>query len=225
MLKPIFSNTSVITIDGPAGAGKSSVAKLVALQLGFKYLDTGATYRAVTYYMLKNNIDLDNEKDVLCALANINVSFGNGKEVLLNGCDVASEIRSKNVVDNVSKVSAMKIVREKMVCLQRSIAGNDNYVVDGRDTGSVVFKDSKYKFYLDASVDERVKRRFLEETSKGNSTFTILSLKESIIARDEYDRTRKESPLVIPEGACIIDTTSMTIDEVVEKITNVVLNK
>ena len=127
------------------------------------------------------------------------------------------------VVNLVSKVSSISIVRQNMVSLQRKIAEGGNYVVDGRDIGSVVFPDSKYKFYMDASLDERAKRRHAEEISKGKN-ITYEEVRESIRKRDEFDSNREDSPLVVPKNANIIDTTSMTIDDVVEKITNVIFN-
>ena len=214
----------IITLDGPSGAGKSTIAKLVAKRLSFKYLDTGAMYRAVTLYMIKHNINIDNNDEVISALNNLNISFDNAGRIYLDNEDVTEEIRSSEVVNLVSKVSSISVVRQNMVSLQRKIAEGGNYVVDGRDIGSVVFPNAKYKFYMDASLDERARRRYNEELSKGK-TLTYEEVRESIRKRDEFDSNRKDSPLVVPDNAYIIDTTSMTIDEVAEKITNVVLNK
>ncbi|PCG18784.1 (d)CMP kinase [Brachyspira sp. G79] len=214
----------IITLDGPSGAGKSTIAKLTANKLSFKYLDTGAMYRAVTLYMIKHNINIDNNNEVISALNNLNISFDNAGRIYLDNEDVTEEIRSSEVVNLVSKVSSISVVRQNMVSLQRKIAEGGNYVVDGRDIGSVVFPNAKYKFYMDASLDERAKRRYNEELSKGK-TLTYEEVRESIRKRDEFDSNRKDSPLVVPNNAYIIDTTSMTIDEVTEKITNVILNK
>ncbi|WP_157152879.1 (d)CMP kinase [Brachyspira murdochii] len=214
----------IITLDGPSGAGKSTIAKLTAKKLSFKYLDTGAMYRAVTLYMIKHNINTDNNDEVISALNNLNISFDNAGRIYLDNEDVTEEIRSSEVVNLVSKVSSISVVRQNMVSLQRKIAEGGNYVVDGRDIGSVVFPNAKYKFYMDASLDERARRRYNEELSKGK-TLTYEEVRESIRKRDEFDSNRKDSPLVVPNNAYIIDTTSMTIDEVAEKITNVVLNK
>ncbi|WP_300753074.1 (d)CMP kinase [uncultured Brachyspira sp.] len=214
----------IITLDGPSGAGKSTIAKLTAKKLSFKYLDTGAMYRAVTLYMIKHNINTDNNNEVISALNNLNISFDNAGRIYLDNEDVTEEIRSSEVVNLVSKVSSISVVRQNMVSLQRKIAEGGNYVVDGRDIGSVVFPNAKYKFYMDASLDERAKRRYNEELSKGK-TLTYEEVRESIRKRDEFDSNRKDSPLVVPDNAYIIDTTSMTIDEVAEKITNVILNK
>ena len=213
----------IITLDGPSGAGKSTIAKLVAKRLSFKYLDTGAMYRAVTLYMIKHNINIDNNDEVISALNNLNINFDNDGRIYLDNEDVTEAIRSIEVVNLVSKVSSISVVRQNMVSLQRKIAEGGNYVVDGRDIGSVVFPDSKYKFYMDASLDERAKRRYSEEISKGKN-ITYEEVRESIRKRDEFDSNREDSPLVVPKNANIIDTTSMTIDDVVEKITNVIFN-
>ncbi|MEI0604041.1 (d)CMP kinase [Brachyspira alvinipulli] len=217
------SKYEIITLDGPSGAGKSTIAKLVAKKLSFKYLDTGAMYRAVTLYIIKNNIDIDDKTEVISALNNLDINFDGGGKIYLNNEDVSEAIRSIEVVNLVSKVSSISVVRQNMVSLQRKIAKDGMYVIDGRDIGSVVFPNAKYKFYIDASLDERAKRRHAEEISKGKN-ITYDEVKESIRKRDEFDSNREDSPLVVPENACIIDTTSMTINEVVEKITNVVLN-
>lgn len=217
------STYEIITLDGLSGAGKSTIAKLLAKKLSFKYLDTGAMYRAVTLYMIKHNIDINNNSEVISALNNLNINFDNDGRIYLDNEDVTEAIRSMEVVNLVSKVSSISIVRQNMVSLQRKIAEGGNYVVDGRDIGSVVFPNSKYKFYMDASLDERAKRRYNEELSKGKN-ITYEEVRESIRKRDEFDSNREDSPLVVPENANIIDTTSMTIDEVVEKIANVIFN-
>ena len=217
------SKYEIITLDGLSGAGKSTIAKLVAKKLSFKYLDTGAMYRAVTLYIIKNNIDIDDKTEVISALNNLDINFDGGGKIYLNNEDVSEAIRSIEVVNLVSKVSSISVVRQNMVSLQRKIAKDGMYVIDGRDIGSVVFPNAKYKFYIDASLDERAKRRHAEEISKGKN-ITYDEVKESIRKRDEFDSNREDSPLVVPENACIIDTTSMTINEVVEKIANVVLN-
>lgn len=217
------STYEIITLDGPSGAGKSTIAKLLAKKLSFKYLDTGAMYRAVTLYMIKHHIDINNNSEVISALNNLSINFDNAGRIYLDDEDVTEAIRSMEVVNLVSKVSSISIVRQNMVSLQRKIAEGGNYVVDGRDIGSVVFPNSKYKFYMDASLDERAKRRYNEELSKGKS-ITYEDVRESIRKRDEFDSNREDSPLVVPKNANIIDTTSMTIDEVVEKIANVIFN-
>lgn len=214
----------IITIDGPSGAGKSTVAKLIADKLGFKYLDTGAMYRAVTLYMIENQVDIKNEEEVINALNKLNIGFDSNYRVYLDSQDITEDIRKEKVVKFVSEVSAISSVRRKMVDLQRDIAKEGNYILDGRDAGSVVFPNADYKFYLDASLEERAKRRYKEELSK-EVDISFEEVRESIKKRDKYDSNRKDSPLVVPENAIIIDTTNMTIDEVAEEITDIFLNK
>ncbi|TXJ36735.1 (d)CMP kinase [Brachyspira aalborgi] len=214
----------IITIDGPSGAGKSTVAKLIADKLGFKYLDTGAMYRAVTLYMIENQVDIKNEEEVINALNKLNIGFDSNYRIYLDSQDITEDIRKEKVFKFVSEVSAISSVRRKMVDLQRDIAKEGNYILDGRDAGSVVFPNADYKFYLDASLEERGKRRYKEELSK-EVDISFEAVKESIKKRDKYDSNRKDSPLVVPENAIIIDTTNMTIDEVAEKITDIFLNK
>lgn len=214
----------IITIDGPSGAGKSTVAKLIADKLGFKYLDTGAMYRAVTLYMIENQVDIKNEEEVINALNKLNIGFDSNYRIYLDSQDITEDIRKEKVVKFVSEVSAISSVRQKMVDLQRDIAKEGNYILDGRDAGSVVFPNADYKFYLDASLEERAKRRYKEELSK-EVDISFEAVKESIKKRDKYDSNRKDSPLVVPENAIIIDTTNMTIDEVAEEITDIFLNK
>ena len=214
----------IITIDGPSGAGKSTIAKLIADKLGFKYLDTGAMYRAVTLYMIENQVDIKNEEEVINALNKLNIGFDSNYRIYLDSQDIAEDIRKEKVVKFVSEVSAISSVRRKMVDLQRDIAKEGNYILDGRDAGSVVFPNADYKFYLEASLEERAKRRYKEELSK-EVDISFEAVKESIKKRDKYDCNRKDSPLVVPENAIIIDTTNMTIDEVAEEITDIFLNK
>ena len=214
----------IITIDGPSGAGKSTIAKLIADKLGFKYLDTGAMYRAVTLYMIENQVDIKNEEEVINALNKLNIGFDSNYRIYLDSQDITEDIRKEKVVKFVSEVSAISSVRRKMVDLQRDIAKEGNYILDGRDAGSVVFPNADYKFYLEASLEERAKRRYKEELSK-EVDISFEAVKEGIKKRDKYDCNRKDSPLVVPENAIIIDTTNMTIDEVAEEITDIFLNK
>lgn len=206
---------NIVAVDGPSGAGKSSVSKLLASRLEFKYLDTGAMYRAITLYVIKNNVDINDSLSLDKLLKSVKISFDTCFNVYLNDENVALEIRSMPVVKRVSEISSIKIIRENIVELQRRIASQGKYVLDGRDIGSVVFPSAKYKFYLEASLDERSKRRYEEESSKCSS-ISFLEVKESIKKRDEFDKNRVESPLIIPKGAIVIDTTNMTIDDVVD---------
>ncbi|RKX99116.1 MAG: (d)CMP kinase [Spirochaetes bacterium] len=207
----------IIAIDGPAGAGKSTVAKQLAQKLGIYYLDTGAMYRAFTLYVLDQKVDLNNLEAIKNLLTNFELSF-NEDRILVNGKDVTREIRSERVTENVSYISSLDFVRKKMVALQREIGKNKSIVAEGRDIGTVVFPDTKYKFYLDASIEERAKRRLLDEKNTSKSDFKTLV--EKIRKRDLYDSTRENSPLKKAPDAIYIDTTRMNIDEVVNFIIN-----
>ncbi|MFV0246818.1 MAG: (d)CMP kinase [Mycoplasmatales bacterium] len=203
----------IIAIDGPAGSGKSTISKLLATELNYSYLDTGAMYRALTFYLLENNIDINNQILVASVLKNINISF-NKDIVLLNDIDVTDKIRTQEVNDNISLVSTYKEVREFLVNEQRSIASSIDCILDGRDIGTVVFPNADYKFYLDASVEIRAKRR-VEQNKKNNLEVDIELIKESIEKRDESDKGRKVGPLKIAQDAIYIDTSEFNIDEVV----------
>ena len=205
---------NVVAIDGPSGSGKSSVSKLLATKLGFKYLDTGAMYRAITFYIIRESIDINDISSLEKLLQSIKISFDTSFNVYLNDENIAKEIRSMPVVERVSEVASIKIVRENMVSLQRRIAFSGKYVLDGRDIGSVVFPNAKYKFYLEATIEERAKRRHKEESEKGSS-ISFDEVKESITKRDEFDKNRLESPLIIPKDAILIDTTNLGIEDVV----------
>lgn len=207
----------IIAIDGPAGAGKSTVAKQLAQKLGIYYLDTGAMYRAFTLYVLDQKVDLNNLEAIKNLLTDFELSF-NEDRILVNGKDVTREIRSERVTENVSYISSLDFVRKKMVALQREIGKNKSIVAEGRDIGTVVFPNTKYKFYLDASIEERAKRRLLDEKNTSKSDFKTLV--EKIRKRDLYDSTRENSPLKKAPDAIYIDTTRMNIDEVVNFIIN-----
>jgi|YNPMSStandDraft_1061717.scaffolds.fasta_scaffold00089_33 cytidylate kinase len=213
----------IITIDGPAGSGKSTMAKRLAKRLGFSFLNTGAMYRAVTLYLLREGLDMASLGDVSSHLEKISLRFL-GERILLNGEDVSEAIRSREVEQSVSAVSALPEVRERLVELQREIAREGNYVLEGRDTGSVVFPDAMCKFYLDASVEERAHRRQKELFEKGEN-YDFEKLKEEIARRDELDRTRPIAPLVKPKDAMVIDTSNMTPDEVEEALYREVMKR
>lgn len=205
-----------IAIDGPAGAGKSSVAKHVAEVLHYKYIDTGAMYRAITLKALELNVDLSKESsyDFMDQ-----TKFEIGDSYLkMDGKDVTQAIRSAEVTLAVSEVSSMKIVREKLVKLQRKIAKNDKVIMDGRDIGTNVLKDATRKFYLTASIKERAKRRYLEYQKSGIK-WTLEEIEKDIARRDEYDSTRTLHPLRPADDAIIIDTSNLTLDEV----TNIII--
>ena len=214
----------IIAIDGPAGAGKSTISKLIANRLGIMYIDTGAMYRAVTYYFLQNDVKFDDKDEIKSSLDKIDIDF-DGDKVYLCNRDVTSQIRSKIVNENVSDVSAIDVVREKMVDMQRLMSKKKSVLLDGRDIGTVVFPSADYKFYLTASVDVRAKRRYLEEQNKGNINISIEEIKKSIENRDYIDSNRKISPLKKADDAVEIDTSDMSIDEVVNKVINIVGEK
>lgn len=216
-----------IAIDGPAGSGKSTVARLVAKKLGFVYVDTGAMYRTVGLYCAENSIDLENMDEVKKALQKVNIElkYDEGvQHIYLNGEDVSSAIRVQRIAEYASKVAAIGVVREKLVEMQRNIAENGNVVMDGRDIGTNVIPNAKAKIYLDASVDVRTERRCHELEEKGVS-FDKNIIREEIIERDIFDKNRKINPLTIAEDATIIDTSYMTIEEVENKITKLFMGE
>lgn len=209
-----------IAIDGPASAGKSTVAKILAQKNGYIYCDTGAMYRALTLAAINNKINMDSEEELVDLLNQLSISFTqeqDGQHVYLDKKDVTNEIRSNDVTSSVSKVSAYKTIREEMVLRQQKFAESSSIVMDGRDIGTVVLPKADLKIFLVASVTERAERRYKENLSKGiESDFE--SLKQEIADRDHYDSTRKNSPLVQAEDAILVDTSGLSIEEVVEKI-------
>jgi cytidylate kinase len=222
---------NIITIDGPAGSGKSTVAKILARELGFKYIDTGAMYRALTLIAGQNNIDYSDEKSILNIARKTKIeldskSFDENRytTIKLNGVDVTDEIRSSEVGAAVSIVSKLPGVRKYLVSLQRELTKDGDAVLEGRDTGSVVCPDATLKIYLTASLGERIKRRELQVKEKGQSLKREI-IKKEITERDRIDSTRENSPLVIPENAIVIDTTGLSIREVVDKIKKIYYEK
>ena len=216
-----------VAIDGPASSGKSTISKLIAQDTNFLYLDTGAMYRATTLAFLRNNIAVVDNEAIKDLLENLVISFKNsddGQLVFLNGDDVTREIRNLEVTRNVSAVSAIKAVRKKLVEMQRKIANNHSIIMDGRDIGTVVLPNAELKIYLVASVQARALRRFKENQEKGID-LSLEKLEEEIAHRDFLDSTRKESPLKKADDAIEIDTTSLSIQEVVSEITNLIQEK
>lgn len=217
----------VVTIDGPAGSGKSTTARMVARRLGYTYLDTGAMYRAMTVKALKMGVDLD-DPDALARLAretDIAVRPDpDGTRVILDGVDVTGRIRTPEVTRASSPVSAAGGVRKRMVELQRKLGEGGGVVAEGRDIGSVVFKKAEVKIYLDASLACRAARRKKELDAAGRPV-TLENMEKDIESRDAYDSSREHSPLVIPEDSIIVDTTDMTIDEQVERVIEEVRKK
>lgn len=205
-----------IALDGPAGSGKSTVAKIIAEKLGIEYLDTGAMYRAVTLYLLENHINLKEVAGIENVLSDIHIDFENGK-IFLNHEDVTEKIRMPEIAQNVSTVAAHKIVRVAMVAQQQALACKKSIIMDGRDIGTVVLPDTKYKFYLTASIEERATRRFEEMKAKGMQV-DFEEIKAEIAKRDDLDSNREESPLRQAEDAILVDTTGLTIEGVVTQL-------
>lgn len=213
-----------IAIDGPAAAGKSTVAKIIAKELSYIYVDTGAMYRALTYKALQLSLDLESEEQLLDALQNANIELRpseNGQLVFIDDNDVTEEIREHDVTNSVSIVSKHRKVREDMVRRQQSFAKSGGVVMDGRDIGTHVLPDAEVKIFLLASVDERAERRHQENLSKGYQS-DLEQLKLEIAQRDKLDSEREVAPLRKAEDAIEIDTTSLGIEEVVAKIMDVV---
>lgn len=212
-----------IAIDGPSGVGKSTIANLLADIYHMIHLDTGAMYRCVAYYLLKNKVDVNNEKELLDALDNIDISFQED-QVFLNGENVSKEIRMNEISMAASKFSALHAVRKKLVSLQQQIAKNKGYILDGRDICSVVLPDAEVKIYMDASSKARAQRRYQEYISKGIDA-DYETIFQDIVARDYQDSHRENSPLQVAEDAQVVDTSDMTIDEVVEEIQKIIDEK
>ena len=217
-----------IGIDGPAGAGKSSVSKAVAGKLGFVYIDTGAMYRAAALFAMNNGIDIVNERERLISnLDKLNITIkytAEGQRIFLDGKDVSETIRTPEVSVGSSNVAVIPEVREKLVAMQREMAKHDNVIMDGRDICTVVLPNADVKIFLTASVEERAKRRYKEMTEKGMSA-NFEEIKRDIEYRDKNDSERAASPLKIAEGAAVVDTTGLTFDEVVEKLTAMIKEK
>ncbi len=214
-----------IAIDGPASAGKSTIAKKVAEQLGYIYLDTGAMYRTLTYAALSNEVDLQDEEALHTLLKGIRITFSTAENemqrVFLNDEDVTDSIRSEEVTQNVSLVSSFAKVREEMVARQKSIARSGGVVMDGRDIGTVVLPDAEVKIFMTATAEERALRRYKENIAKGMTT-SLEELTEDMKRRDHLDSTRSVSPLKKAEDAIVLDSTHLEIDEVVKQILGII---
>ena len=212
----------IIAIDGPAGSGKSTIAKLIAEDLGLVYLDTGAMYRLVTLKALNDGI-LDDLEKIIKMLDNLNIDIKENA-FYLDDIDVSEEIRKPVVSENVSDIAAIREVREKMVDLQRKFSESKNVILDGRDIGTVVFPNADVKIFLVADAKERANRRYKELVAKGENV-RIEEIYENILKRDEIDSTRKESPLKKADNAIEVDTTSKNIEEVKNEILNIIRKK
>ena len=211
----------IIAIDGPSASGKSTTAKGVAERLGITHLDTGAMYRAVTLGIIEYGIDLDDHERICKFLEELEINFDSLNDIWANGHNVTGKIRTTEVSSNVSAVSAISQVREKMVAIQRVIAEGFDCVLEGRDIGTVVFPNADYKFFMVADLEIRAKRRLVELEKIGEIS-SLSELKSDIQKRDRIDSSRDISPLVRAEDAIIIDTGKLTIDEQIEKIVEII---
>jgi len=212
-----------VALDGPAGAGKSTVAKQAAKRLGLTYVDTGAMYRAITWKALQEGMDMTNESALTLLANRISIDFEqteNGQNVFVDGVDVTEAIRTLDVTANVSPVSAVQGVREAMVKIQKDIAARVGVVMDGRDIGTVVLPFADVKIWLTASVEERAQRRYQELVAKGQDV-DFDRLKEDIKRRDEYDSGREHSPMKKADDAQVLDTTGLSIEQVIERILHI----
>ena len=211
-----------IAIDGPASSGKSTVAKIIAKDFGYTYLDTGAMYRAATYLALRHHLTEADATEIVDLLNNHSVSFGRAEDgeqlVFVGDVDVTHPIRENEVTNNVSWVSAIPQVREKLVALQQQIAAQGGIVMDGRDIGTVVLKDAEVKIYMTATPMARAKRRYDQNIAKNIPTGSIEEIAKEIAERDLQDMTRANSPLKKADDAVEIDTSDMSIEEVTERI-------
>ena len=211
-----MSNKLIIAIDGPAGAGKSTVARIIADIFGCEYIDTGAMYRAITYKCVQRLVDIDDDDELNELLDETTIAFRD-KKIYLDGRPVEEEIRTPKISSMVSKVAEKKQVREMLIEAQRKIGEEVSVVMDGRDIGTKVFPDAQFKFFITATVDERADRRYKELIQKGYDASKI-EIYTEIKKRDEYDTNRSLNPLRKASDAIVIDTTKRTINDVVDEI-------
>ncbi len=212
-----LSKNYIVAVDGPAASGKSTIAKKVAENLNIKYIDSGAMFRALTYYMLEKEIDLDKDKDISQALNKVKLSYDREGNILLNEKNIESQIRKNIVSQNVSKVASNADVRKYLLDFQREMGEKESIIMDGRDIGTAVFPNADFKFFLIASAEERAKRRHRDFLESGENVSFEEVLKD-IKKRDEIDSTRKLNPLKKADDAIEIDSTFLSIDQVVSKI-------
>ena len=219
----------IVAIDGPAASGKSTAAIGVAKALNITHIDTGSMYRAVTYGLISNQISFKDTKSIKAFLESLKLRFSNSKkgtDLILNDNNVTDLIRSTAISENVSEVSAIKIVRDFMVKIQRQMASDTDCILEGRDIGTVVFPDADFKFFMTADEKSRAERRLIELVSSGDRNASELnSVLDDLKVRDHKDSTRNHSPLMKAKDALVIDTTYLTINEVIDKIVNTVNQK
>lgn len=217
-----------IAIDGPAGAGKSTIAKAVARELGYVYIDTGAMYRTVGYYCLCNGISINNEASVVEHIKDIDITIAydesGAQQVFLNGENVSSKIRTQEVGEAASTVSQYQPVRDKLVSLQQKLASKASVVMDGRDIGSKVLPGADTKIYLTASVEERARRR-AKELEQHGEICNIHEVEKEIAERDHRDMTRENSPLIQVPDAVLVDSSDLTIDETIDTILDIAMKR
>ena len=211
----------IVAIDGPAGSGKGTVAKILADKLNLVYIDTGATYRCVALAVIENNIDYKDEEKVVELAKSLDIKFLDNGKVLLNGNDVTKDIRSKEVSKIVSPVSSNVKLRELMVDIQRNMASNNDVIMEGRDITTVVFPNANYKFYLDADLNERAKRRF-EQNKLSGIKMSMDEIIDNIKKRDYNDMHKEVGSLIRTDEQIYIDSTNLTIDEVVDKMIKII---
>jgi len=222
-------NGLIIAIDGPAAVGKSTMGKLIARELGYTYIDTGAIYRAITWKVLKNNFNINNENiisdlvsDTCITIERTNTNkLENYNCIFVDGEDVTEEIRDPNIDRNVSQIARLPKIRKQLIYLQRKLAEKGNIVMEGRDIGSVILPQADIKLYFTASEEERIKRRYTELKDKGYSV-DYEEVKKQIVQRDEIDSKRKYAPLIKAEDAIVIDSTEKSIEEVREEILEII---
>ena len=219
----------IVAIDGPAASGKSTAAIGVAKTLNITHLDTGSMYRAVTYGLISNQISFKDTKSITKFLESLNLRFSNSKkgtDLILNNSNVTPLIRTNIISENVSEVSAIKIIREFMVRIQRQMASDTDCILEGRDIGTVVFPNADFKFFMTADEKSRAERRLIELVRSGDRSATELdNVLDDLKVRDHKDSTRNHSPLIKAKDALVIDTTYLTINEVIDKIVNTVNQK
>lgn len=214
----------VVAIDGPAGAGKGTITKLVGEKLNLVNIDTGATFRCVALNMIQKNVKIEEEEKIQEILDNINIEMNSNGKIFLNGEEVTHRIRENDVNNLVSPVSTLQIVRNKLLEIQRNIAKGKNVIMEGRDIGTVVFPNANVKIYLDATAEERARRRLLQNKEKGIES-SYEEVLNGIKERDERDSTRKIAPLKKAEDAIYVDSTNLNIEQVVEKIIEIINDK
>lgn len=217
----MLTKNITIAIDGPAGAGKSTIAKKIAEILSFEYIDTGSMYRALTLKILGLKLDPKSEKDVIDIMRDTVIDFQDN-HIYLDGEKVDKQIRENIINKNVSYIAKIKEIRESMVRIQQQLALTKSVIMDGRDIGTIVLPNADYKFFITASVDERANRRYKELLEKGEMEISFDQIKKEIINRDRIDSTRKNSPLIQSEDSYLLDTTNKTIDECVNEIISIV---